>query len=363
MISAEPALSDARVRTNCAVLLSQGVTRACNVDGFCVVEEGVASSRFPGLTVRIAALQTPAHYAWVVDGPFPLGGVLERHRTSLGAELARGAVAIGELGPGIDAHWADYTLIPLAFDRELGMAVTSDLARRLRLDVERNDTAAVAAGLDAVGAPEGWGSRLAEIVSDTVRWRELAEAACREGIAAAGDHPDVPVIVHHTPGTYEICLEAAAELGPRLICAHSNFQAPDAATAVAHARALRERGARIDIMSGDAWGAREFHPTPEVTLALLGSGVVDLISTDYAGGFWDPMLLVVEKAAELGAITLERGVQMVTGAVADAVPLLAPQRGTIEPGKVADLVVTAPGSLSTVRQVFVSGIEVPRAQA
>jgi predicted amidohydrolase len=359
MISAEPALTDARVRTNCDLMLAQGVTRACNVDGFCLVEEAVASSRFPGLTVVVASLQTPAHYDWAVDGPFPLGGILKRHRTTLAAELANGAVAIGELGPGIDAHWADYTLIPLAFERELGISITRDAAHQLRLDIERSDAGAVAAGLRALDAPESWAARLREVVDETVRWRDLAEAACREGLAAAQSHPDVPVILHHTPGTYEIALEAAAELGPRLICAHSNFQAPDAETAVAHARALRERGARIDIMSGDAWGAREFNPTPEVNLALLRSGVVDLISTDYAGGFWDPMLLVVEKAAEHGAITLAAGVRMVTGAVADAVPLLAPQRGTLEPGKVADVVVTAPGSLSDVRHVLVSGVEAP----
>ncbi len=359
MISGEPALSDERVRTNCNLLLAQGVTRACNVDGFCLAEEAVAATRFPGLTVKIAALQTPAHYAWTVDGPFPLGGILNRHRTSLDAELARGAVAIGELGPGIDTHWADYTLIPLALERELGIAITSEVARRLRLSLETGDTDAVASELRALGAPEGWVSRLTEVVQDTVRWQEMAEAACREGIAAAARHPEVPVILHHTPGTYDLALEAAEQLGSRLICAHSNFQIHDAEMAVEHARALRERGALIDIMSGDAWGAREFHPTPEVTLALLGSGVVDLISTDYAGGFWDPMLLVVEKAAELGAITLEAGVRMVTGAVAEAVPLLAPQRGTIEPGQVADVVVTAPGSVSDVRHVLVSGLEVP----
>jgi predicted amidohydrolase len=362
MISAEPALSDERVRTNCELLLSQGVTRACNVDGFCLVEEAVASSRFPGLTVTVAALQTPTHYAWVVDGPFPLGGIRDRHRTTLAGELARGAVAIGEIGPGIDSHWADYTLLPLAIERELGISITSDEARRLRGDLDRGDAEAAADGLRAIGAPEGWASRLAEIVRETVRWREMAEASCREGIAAAQDHSDVPVILHHTPETYELALDAAEKLGPRLICAHSNFHIHDAEVAVGHARALHERGALVDIMSGDAWGAREFHPTPEVTLALLGAGVVDLISTDYAGGFWDPMLLVVEKAAELGATTLEAGVRMVTGAVANAVPRFAPQRGTIEEGNVADIVVTAPGKLSEVRHVLVSGIEVPRRQ-
>jgi hypothetical protein len=209
-----------------------------------------------------------------------------------------------------------------------------------------------------LGAPEGWSNRFAKVVQETARWRDLAETACREGVALAREHPGTPVILHHTPGTFELAVEAAETLGPRLICAHSNFQIHDVDVAIAHARELRERGALIDIMSGDAWGAREFHLDSSVTLGLLAAGVVDLISTDYAGGFWDPMLLVVEKAAEAGAITLEAGVRMVTGRVAEAVPRLAPQRGAIIEGHVADVVITAPGRLHDVRKVLVSGLEV-----
>jgi alpha-D-ribose 1-methylphosphonate 5-triphosphate diphosphatase PhnM len=111
-------------------------------------------------------------------------------------------------------------------------------------------------------------------------------------------------------------------------------------------------------MSGDAFSAREFHPTPDVTFALLREGLVDLISTDYAGGFWDPMLFLVEQAAAAGATTIEAGVRMMTSAPAEAIPRLAPRRGTIAPGMVADLVVTEPGRVSAVREVLVSGTRV-----
>jgi predicted amidohydrolase len=363
MISGEPALSDRRVRVNCDTLLSQGVTRACNVDGFCLVEEGVASSRFPGLTVRVSSLQTPAHFAWAVHGDFPLHGILARHQaTTMEAELAAGSVAIGEIGPGIDTHWADYTLLPLALEREQGISLGVGEAGGLRRDAESGDVEAVAACLRRLGAREGFASRFGEIVAETVRWREQAETACREAIAAAEDFPDVPVIMHHTPGTFELALNAAERLGDRLIAAHSNFQIHDPEVAVDHARQLKERGARIDIMSGDAFGAREFHRDFAVTSALLASGLVDLISTDYAGGFWDPMLLVVEKAVEAGATTLQAGVRMVTSNVAGAVPRLAPARGRLEEGMVADVVVTAPGSLRDVRALLVSGIPVPLPQ-
>jgi hypothetical protein len=274
-------------------------------------------------------------------------------------ELDAGAVAIGEIGPGIDTHWADYTLLPLALQREQGISLDVDEARQLRRDAESGDVEAVEAGLRRLGAREGFAGRLGEIVAETVRWREQAEAACREAIAAAEIRPDVPVIMHHTPGTFELALDAAERLGDRLIAAHSNFQIHDPEVAVDHARQLKERGARIDIMSGDAFGAREFHRDFSVTSALLASGLVDLISTDYAGGFWDPMLLVVDKAIEHGATTLQDGVRMVTSNVAQAVPRLAPSRGQLTEGMVADVVVTAAGSLSDVRAVLVSGIPAP----
>jgi adenine deaminase len=67
------------------------------------------------------------------------------------------------------------------------------------------------------------------------------------------------------------------------------------------------------------------------------------------------MLEVVERAAEAGALPLEDGVRAVTGRVAEAVPRFAPDRGVIAPGKVADLVITEPGRLSSVAQLLVSG--------
>jgi predicted amidohydrolase len=196
-----------------------------------------------------------------------------------------------------------------------------------------------------------------EIHARTIEWRDLAGRALEEAIDAARTR-DVPIVLHHTPGTYEIVLEAAGALGPRAIAGHSNFQIADPDDAARRARSLRDRGALVDIMSGDAFGAREFHPTPDVTFRLLADGLVDLISTDYAGGFWDPMLLVVERAAAAGAISLEAGVRLVTSSPADAIPALAPDRGRIVPGAVADLVVTEPGALSRVRNVLVSGRQV-----
>lgn len=361
MIVGEPPLDDARVAANLDRLLTQGVTTALNVDGFATVEEAVASSRFHPLTVKVATLHTPTHLRWATEGPFPFGGVQERHRWTVEKMLERGAPAIGEAGPGVDAHWSDYTLIPETFKTRYGVRVTMEEARELRLAAEAADRARVGelmAG-HGIGGAEST-DEFFELHERTREWRWLAQESLDEAVAAARDFDD-PLVLHHTPGTFEVVAEAAGGLGPRVIAGHSNFQIHDPEDAARRAKELRGKGAWIDIMSGDAFSAREFHPTPDVTFRLLADGLVDLISTDYAGGFWDPMLLVAERAAGAGAITIEEGVRLMTSAPADAIPKLAPDRGRIVPGAVADVVVTYPGRLSDVRAVFVSGrrVELP----
>jgi imidazolonepropionase-like amidohydrolase len=355
MIVGEPPLTDARVRSNLDRLLAEGVTTALNVDGFATVEDAVAASRFHPLTVKVATLHTPAHLQWATEGPFPFGGVQPRHAWTLDEMLGAGAPAVGEAGPGVDAHWSDYTLIPEAVAARGGRAAMEQ-GRELRLAAEAADrpraaTALQAAGLQGTDADVAW---LLELVDRTVAWRALAQRSLEEAIAAARERSE-PLVLHHTPGTFDVVCEAASAATAPLIAGHSNFQIHDPADAVRRAREVRSRGAMVDIMSGDAFSAREFHPTPDVTFALLREGLVDLISTDYAGGFWDPMLFLVEQAAKAGATTLEAGVRMMTSAPAEAIPRLAPRRGTLAPGMVADLVVTAPGRISAVREVLVSG--------
>lgn len=354
MIVGEPPLGDLRVKANLDRLLTQGVTTALNVDGFATTEEAVASSRFHPMAVKVSTLHTPTHLRWATEGPFPFGGVKEKHCWTVEKMLERGAPAIGEAGPGVDAHWSDYTLIPEFLASRYGVRVGVEQARALRLAAEATDRARVGDILASLGLGEGEIEPFFEIHERTIEWRRLARESLEEAVSAAREY-DETLILHHTPGTFEVVAGAAEELGGRVIAGHSNFQIHDPKDAARRARTLHEKGALVDIMSGDAFSTREFHPTPDVTFRLLSEGLVDLISTDYAGGFWDPMLLVVEKAHEAGAIALEEGIRLMTSAPADAIPKLAPDRGRIEPGAVADIVVTEPGWLSEVRAVLVSG--------
>lgn len=357
MISGEPALSDRRVQSNMDRMLRQGVTTAMNVDGFPSVEDCVASSKHHALTVKSATLHTPQHLAWAADGPFPFGGIKEAHRWSLDHMVERGAVAIGEAGPGLDPHWSDYALVP-ELVRRLDGSLRLDQVRNLRQAVEAGDRETVHDLLVAAGASNSRADDFIESYGLVRHWSELARLSLEEAIGAAHER-QLPIVFHHTSSTHELQLESAALNGERHIAAHSNFQCTSAEEALDRAAAVRKAGGLVDIMSGDCFGAREFQDSPDVTYALLANGRVDLLSTDYGGGFWDSMLLLVENAAEAGAITIEEGIRLCTSAPADAVPGLAPDRGRVLDGKVGDLVITAPGELSRVYRVLISGREVP----
>jgi imidazolonepropionase-like amidohydrolase len=356
MITGQEPLSTKRVQENLGRLLRQGVTTALNVDGFPTAEDAIASSRFQPVAVKTSTLHTPRHLDWASRGPFASGKLGHSRHWNVMQMLERGALAIGEAGPGLDPHWKDYALIPRAVELVGGRADVA-AARSLRAAAESNDRGRLAAELDRCGAA-GAVDHFLDLYDAVRDWDRAAESSLEEAIGAARSH-GVPLIFHHSPATHEIQLESAAQLGERHIAAHSNFQCDSATDAITRARAVKRRGGLVDIMSGDCFSGREFQATTDITFGLLAAGVVDLISTDYAGGFWDAILLLIEHAAEAGAVTLGEGVRMATAAPARAIPGLAPDRGVLAAGQVADLVVTEPGHLSTVRQVLVSGRPVP----
>jgi len=103
------------------------------------------------------------------------------------------------------------------------------------------------------------------------------------------------------------------------------------------AKELKRVGAVVEIISADSFGAKQVEASPELTFALLGEGLVDVITTDFSGGYHDPILLVLQKAIDERLITLPQAIHLATGSPAKVIPRVAPNRGLIEPGRVADL--------------------------
>jgi alpha-D-ribose 1-methylphosphonate 5-triphosphate diphosphatase PhnM len=88
---------------------------------------------------------------------------------------------------------------------------------------------------------------------------------------------------------------------------------------------------------------------------MFEAGLVDTISTDYAGGHHDSILLAIDRATKAGVVGLPAAVAMATANVADAIPSVAPGRGRAIPGAIGDLVLTDPADLPRVDTVMIGG--------
>ncbi|MGI6142651.1 MAG: amidohydrolase family protein [bacterium] len=361
--SGSPPLSRAEVLANLDKQLQGGVTTVLNVDGFAAPEEVEVVNAWHPLTVKTATSHSPANIeaALAVDGQ-GLGAV---HRQLTMAEMWEwGAVAVGEVGSGhtLGGGGQEYMYIPLRVREETGISLTPRQARRLKeavlgryLDVEKFDRE----GVDELLKEWGLEDKLtAEGAAELVRESVLPSLVpAREGIREAAIEARLlgaPLIVHNAAPTKELLQELARQ-GGTLVAAHSNHDSFTPGEALAQARHLRREGAIIDIATFDAFGARETTPAPEHFFAFLEYGQADLISTDYGGGKFDPPLVGVKAALERGLGSLPDLVAKLTSRVAQVFPRLAPERGVIEEGKIADLIVVSRQDVALVKQVYIGG--------
>jgi len=80
---------------------------------------------------------------------------------------------------------------------------------------------------------------------------------------------------------------------------------------------------------------------------------VDTLSTDYAGGAWEPMLGVVQHWVDEGYIQIPEGIAMCTSTPADVLGL--DDRGRIAVGLRGDVAVVSEADVCDVRTVIVEG--------
>ena len=115
-------------------------------------------------------------------------------------------------------------------------------------------------------------------------------------------------------------------------------------------KAVKETGRKKLIMAGIVTDVCIAFPA----LSAIEAGY-DVIVTDYSGGYHDAILLLIKKAVEKGVITLPKGVQLATSNPAKFIKGLAPNRGLIEPGRCADLIIVDKNDISNVKYVIIGG--------
>ena len=338
--------------------LIQGETTVLSVDGTNTVWECEAASNTHPLNVKTATIHTPSNIKLWESYSMGIKVLEKKHKEASAEDMIRlGAVAIGEVGaPGFPYGLHIQRRIPSLKNVDYGQAKAIKLAlfgRVYSFDPLTFDEVRIKKILQEIELADAATMDEMKMVRD-----EIVDgyATMKKGLLEAGElakRMNVPVISHHSPENTEPVHKLACQIGPLLVASHSNhLYEPE--EAVEAARRLKKAGAHIDVYSGDSFGARKLLPSPETTFALLKEDLVDSCSTDYCGGYWDPILLVMEKAIEQRIISLPRAIAIASGA-AKLVPLLAPNRGMITPGRIADIVIVDRDHISKVKTVIISG--------
>jgi imidazolonepropionase-like amidohydrolase len=361
--SGHEGLAHQQVLANLDRHLLEGTTTLLCVDGFVTAEELAATDQAHPVNVKLASCNTPAclRAAVIADG----GGLTEAHRAFTADHAVRaGAVALGEIGAGhtLGGGGASYLYIPWEIQKHSGVRITAQQAERLKTAVLGRHIAESAFDPDAVR------QALAEAdLTGVLSIEDVREIVSRvvlpafdialSGLAEAAEQArraGVPVLVHNAAASMRQ-VAAIARTGVRLIAGHSNHSSFELGEALEHAERLKELGAIIDVSTFDKFGPRRPAGGPQLFYAMLSAGLVDTISTDYAAGNHDPILLAIDQSVKAGVVSLPAAVAMATANVADAIAGLAPRRGRVVPGAIADLVITDPARLDRVRTVLIGG--------
>lgn len=353
--SAAAPLSQDQALANLDRHLASGVTTLVNVCGFATFDDVPEHA----IDIRLATTHLPAAVvaADIVDGT-GLDGV--HRKVTAEHMLNAGAVALGEIGSGatLGGGVAAYRYVPDAVEEVLGCRLEPDVATAL-IDalvgpsrVAEPDDAALDAALVSAGLPASVRPAVREAILRYASAPVQASLDSFSEAAALSAQYGRPAVFHVAAPSVERVLHLAQTTSAVIVAGHMNHPSIPTEEAVAWARRLRAAGAIIDVSSLDIVGARRL-ATPEIADALVKEGLVDTLSTDYAGGAWESMLGLVQYWREAGLVSLEDGVAMCTSTPADVFGL--PDRGRIAEGMRADLVLVSKDDVSRVRAVVVGG--------
>jgi hypothetical protein len=346
-----PAFSKQAVHAELDRHLFGGETTVLCVCGFCLPRE--IDNDHPVRT-RLATSHTPANFAAadLVDGV----GLLPQHRaTTVEQALADGAVAIGEIGAGhsLGGGAQDYLYIPDVIENATGVRLRPDQARQLKwailgrmLSRDAFDAAQTEQCLRRLGLRDKL---------DVEKARQLVEQSVLPSIATLSARTGARAVFHTSPVSVGV-IERLAKQYPaaRLVAGHANQSDFTPEEAVDWATRLRALGVTVDISTWDI-PSKAIQAKPDNFLRMLRAGVVDTVSTDYAGGDWEPILKGLALAIKDQAVGLAAAVSLATRNPARLFPGLAPDRGLLAPGMIADIVLAEAGDIGNVRTVIIGG--------
>ncbi len=339
--------------------LAQGETALCDLSGLGTSGDVEAVRSATPVAIGLGSCHFPETFvaARLVDG----SGIEPRHEQATARQMLEqgDAIAIGEVGSGatLGGGVASYRYIPEAIHNATGIRIGWGEADRIKAAVLAEGYGALTAICDELGLAGRIGlESLRELVLRYVKKPVSAALAGFEPAVALSAGTGVPTVFHTCRESVQTLLDLARKYRAtpaRLVAGHANHTSMTAEQCIEWAALLRDEGVIIDLATVQA-----FSGMPDIlenSRALLSAGLVDMITTDYGGGQWDPILRMVEYAADEGLLTLPQAVALATSKPAACFPLIGAKRGQLAIGRRADFVITAPGRVADVRQVYCAG--------
>jgi predicted amidohydrolase len=342
-----------------------GTTTLLNVCGLALPSEVQASvERHHPLRIFVSTAHTPncIQAALDIDGR----GLGTSHlNTSVEAVIALGAVALGEGGGGqtLGGGAQDYRYLPQSLLAATGIEIEARDARRLkeallgrrlnsRKSASDEEFVRICDELGLLGRASA--ERIAQFIAESVLTPVDNALLGMTELAALSCHTGLPAILHNAlPSADHILALARSDPTARLIAAHSNHSSFTAEEAVGYARALREAGVTIDVSTLDCISTHWRNDASNLD-ALIAEGLVDTLSTDFAGGHWDGILEAMQRMVSKKQLSVPEAVALATGNVAAHFDAFG-DAGRLEVGRRADIAIVDGRNLGRVRHVLVGG--------
>lgn len=363
--SASAPLPKNQAKKNLITHVSQGTTTILSLDGFANPELVSQAKSMCPINIKTAITHYPkAYLAAKKINASGLKGQGEEKVERIVEHFPDIVVAMGEGGSGatLGGGIQDYKFIPEMVKRETGVTIDEYHARRLKeavlgkkiasnfYDPERVENVLKEIGLENY-SPEWALDKISQTVLPPLG---IALESLEEGANLAKKYK-LPFIVHTAAASMNK-VEEISWLGNLLIAGHCNHPSLDVKEGIELIKQLRKKGAIIDISTFDTLDSPEREKELAFFFAILEASLADVISTDYGGGNHSPILKVLELAIEQKVVTLTQAISLVTKKPSRAVSRLAPGRGVIVEGTIADVVMVNRSKISQVEEIIIEGI-------
>lgn len=340
-----------------------GTTTILSVDGYLLPHQAKVGMQHVPIKIQSTTLHTPKNIEAGKACHLEFTLSKEQETCTVESAIEQGAVAIGQVGGVFAILNMSYEQIPNVIEKETKRRIGPEISRKLiectvgmHVDESVYEESNAKRVLEEVGlggllSPR----RLREIIHAVILPVHQVTLDATYESAKIAKKLNIPTLLSNNTVTQKALRDVAKDLGPLMIALHSNHPSFEKEEALKQARYLKQNGCIVEISTGDHLGLARMFTSGDLTRAMVREGLVDLLSTDHTGGYFEPILRVTEWMVQEKLLPLEQAIRFSTTNVVKALPRLAPNCGLLATGMVADLALVNESRISEVVAIVSDG--------